>query len=184
MSQVKETLSKPLTSSSLQTGMLLILDPDNCPLPDGCGPRYSLLDNDMKPTIALKGNVLNEHSGMVISAEGKLKALPEELRDKPGYEGIESILQIKRYHLKTSIPFSSFLVDQASRWSKEKLGCELLWDKSFSWQAGENRSRLIVRMTDTFHGSEPMPYIELHFDGNRGTFIEQQSELGGIVPCS
>ena len=164
------------------TGMLLVIEPEKCPLVEGCGPRFSLLGRDLKSQVAVQGDILPDHDKLVLTVIGKASPVPEELKGKSGYERISAVVDVTKYRLRTAIPYRPFLVEQATAYSSENFGCDLLWDKSYTWGIEEGTSQLTVRMTDAFSGDSP-PWVELTYDGNTGDFIGVESQPESLNPC-
>lgn len=166
------------------TGMLHHSDPDACQFPGGCGPEFSLLDESLQSWIPLEGRIDSAHHNLVIEVEGKTTGISRDhrefLRESAGSYGIK----VRRYRLLSSIPYHGFLVEQAGEFTTRKYGCELLWDKSFGWEAVGGRIHLLVRMTDTFSNRDPKPYLELVFDGETGHFLQENLEPWGTNPCA
>ena len=164
------------------TGMLLVIEPDRCPIVEGCGPRFSLLGRDLRSQVAIEGDILPEHVNLVLTVVGDANPLPEDLKGKSGYERVSAVVDVSKYRLRTAIPYRPFLVEQATQYTTENYGCDLLWDKSYSWSIVEGTSHLIVRMTDV-SGGDSAPWVELTYDGNTGDFISVASRPDSINPC-
>ena len=164
------------------TGMLLVLNPDKCPLAEGCGPEFSLLGRNLKTRIAVDGKFQWKHRNLIVTVVGKPKPLSDELRSKSGYENIRSHVNVEKYRLRSKIAYQPFLVEQATAYTTSKLGCDLLWDKSYSWNITNNTPHLMVRMTNTF-ATEPYPYLELTYNGQSGGLISAVLKPDDIDPC-
>ena len=164
------------------TGMLLVLDPERCPLVAGCGPQFSLLGRNLKSQVAVQGPILPEHNNLIVTVIGKPSRLPDDLRGKSGYERISAILSIKKYRLRSTIPYYPFLVEQATVHTTEEFGCDLLWDKSYSWNIEDNVPSLSVRMTNTF-APQPQPWVELSFNGDSGELTGVKTDPTQLNPC-
>jgi hypothetical protein len=164
------------------TGMLQIIDPDKCPLVEGCGPTLSLLGRNLKSQIAVTGEIPLEHDKLILTVTGIPAPLSEELAGKSGYERVRALMAIDGYRVRSKIPYYPFLVDQATAYTTENFGCDLLWDKSYSWTIENEESQLQVRMTDTTV-AKPQPWIELAYNGDSGAFISVSSEPADINPC-
>ena len=99
------------------TGMLLYLDPDKCPLVEGCGPIYSLLGRSLKSQIAITGDLSPEHNHLIVSVVGEPAPLPADLKDKSSYENISAVVAVNGYRLRSNIPYHKFLVDEATNFT-------------------------------------------------------------------
>jgi hypothetical protein len=154
-----------------------------CPFADGCGPSFSLLDESLSTWTPLEGRFDPEHHHLVVSVDGRKTSIDREHQRFLGDAAAPHGIKAKRYRLLSSIPYHPFLVEQASAFTTRKYGCELLWDKSYRWQQVGDRVHLIVRMTDTFHAQEPMPFLELTYDGETGHFLEEEMQPWGLNPC-
>jgi hypothetical protein len=164
-------------------GMLQYSPPGECPYPSGCGPEFSLLDETLSTWTPLQGDVDPAHNQLVIQVDGRTTGIDRDDREFLGSAAAENALKVRRYRLLSEIPYHDFLVAQASEFTTRKYGCELLWDKTFSWRLAEDRVHLIVRMTNTFHRSDTKPFLELSFDGTTGHFLKEDLEPWGINPC-
>ena len=58
-------------------------------------------------------------------------------------------------------------MDEAESYTTANFGCDLLWDKTYSWSINDNVPELSVKMTDTY-ADEPQPWVELTYNGNNG----------------
>ena len=170
------------SSETELTGMLLVLDPDKCPLAEGCGPQFSLLGRKLQTQIAITGDISPEHNNLILSVIGDPAPLPSGQSGQSGYENIDATVTVNRYRLRSSIPYHSFLVNEATNFSTSRYGCDLLWDKSFKWSIKDNIPLLSVRMTNTF-SDNPQPWIELTFNGNDGSFLSEQKSSQEFDPC-
>jgi hypothetical protein len=164
------------------TGMLQIVDADKCPLVEGCGPVLSLLGRNLKSQIAIMGDIPVEQDKLVLTVTGIPGPLSDELSGKSGYERIKASMTIDGFRVRSKIPYYPFLVDQATAYTTEKFGCDLLWDKSYSWTIENEEAQLMVRMTNTTV-AEPQPWVELAYNGDSGAFISVASEPANINPC-
>ena len=165
------------------TGVLLVLDPERCPLVEGCGPVFSLMGRNLKSQVAITGDLDPKYNHHIISVAGEATQLPEELVGKSGYERIKATVNVTSYRLRSAIPYYPFLVEQAATHTLEKFGCELLWDKSYSWTIEDDLPVLKVKMTDT-KVDQPQPWVELSFDGNSGSLISETREPLQLNPCT
>jgi hypothetical protein len=172
------------TSDGDIVGVLFHSNPDTCPLPDGCGPEFSLLDENLSLWTPLEGRLDPEHHHLVIAVEGRTRPIAREHVQFLGNLAAPNQVRVKRYRLLSTIPYHRFLVEQASEFTTRKYGCDLLWDKSFRWQRADDRANLIVRMTNTYSNEEPKPYLELTYDGQTGHFLEETLEPWGTNPCA
>jgi hypothetical protein len=164
------------------TGMLLVLEPEKCPLVEGCGPHFSLLGRELKSQIAIEGDIMPEHRNLILSVIGSPAPLPTEYVGQSGYERISGIMKVKKYRLRSSLPYHGFLVEQATEYTTRTFGCDLLWDKSFSWTIEDDVAHLIVRMTDTF-SADPQPWVQLAYNGSTGDLIDATVQPEGVQPC-
>ena len=169
-------------SSTELTGMLLVLDPEKCPLAKGCGPAFNLLGRNLQSQVAITGDISPDHHGLIISVIGTPSPLPSDLIDQSGYEKIQAMIEVSEYRLRSSIPYHGFLVEQASVYTTQSFGCDLLWDKSFQWSIEDGIPELSVRMTDTFN-LQPQPWVELIYNGNNGALIRKKTNPKDLNPC-
>ncbi len=138
-----------------------------CSIPEGCGPKYQLLNSDMKTYTVLVGDINESHSELILQVIGKK---------------INTTNSIGVYSYKTlsEIPYHNFLIGKGGEYTKQNYPClslqggsVTLWNKEFGWEVISNETILKVRMTDVRSGEEPQPYYELWYDGNSGQFIKE-----------
>ncbi|KAA3626446.1 MAG: hypothetical protein DWQ08_08330 [Proteobacteria bacterium] len=165
------------------TGLLHWSDPDTCPFPAGCGPEFSLIDESFSVWTPLEGDFDPAHHNLVVRVEGKTISVDRDHRAFLKEMAAAHAVKARRYRLLSTIPYHEFLVKQAGDFTSRKYGCELLWDKSFSWREIDGRIHLVVRMTDTLGGREPARYLELSYDGQTGHFLREDMRPWGINPC-
>ena len=164
------------------TGLLHIVEAEKCPLVKGCGPVLSLLGRNLKSQVAVIGEIPLEHDKLILTVSGTPDPLSDELTGKSGYERIKASITIDDFRVRSSIPYYPFLVDQATAYTTENFGCDLLWDKSYSWTIENEDAQLQVRMTNTLI-ADPQPWVELAYSGNTGAFISVTAEPANINPC-
>jgi len=164
-------------------GMLHHSPPGECRLAAGCGPEFNLLNERLDRFTPLYGSFEPEHHHLVIEVDGRPTDIRREDREFLGTLAADRAIRSRRYRVLSEIPFHDFLVEQASAFTTRKYGCDLLWDKTFSWRFVDERVHLVVRMTNTMLALDPKPYLELTFDGTTGHFLEEELEPWGINPC-
>ncbi len=165
------------------TGMLLVLDPAKCPIAAGCGPQFSLLGQNLTTQVALNGDIDPAHAGLILSVAGNTLPLLSEWRDQSGYERINTMVDVEYYRVLSFIPYHAYLTEEGTKYTTENFGCDLLWDKWYSWDFTQGRPQLTVRMTDTF-ASEPQPWIELSYEGRTGKLANTTAYPAGANPCN
>ena len=165
------------------TGMLQVVDAAKCPLAEGCGPRFSLLGSDLKSQIEVEGDIKPEHERLILSVVGEPGPLADDRVGTSGYERINTTIKISQYRLRSSIPYYPFLVEKAAEFSAQNFGCEVLWDKTYSWTIEQDIPLLSVKMTDTF-AAAPQPWIELTYNGSSGEFVDSETSSDNITPCA
>ncbi len=181
--QWESTRTSADAHESALTGMLLVLDPAKCPIAAGCGPQFSLLGQNLITQVAITGDIDPVHAGLILSVEGNTSTLPSELSDQSGYERINTVADVEQYRVLSSIPYHAYLVEAGTKYTTENFGCDLLWDKLYSWDFTQGGTQLIVRMTDTFaSGSEP--WIELSYDGLTGELVHATAHPVVENPCN
>lgn len=153
-----------------RSGVLVIIDPSRCQLPEGCGARARLMDAHFENGLPLVGAVDDSLSGRVVTVTGT---------ETPDREA----LIVSRIEPHTAFPYHPFLVEAASRYTRSHYGCKVAWNKRFSWKLRAGVGWLGVRMTNTHQPGENKPFIELWFNGENGLFIKALSALGGTSPC-
>ena len=164
------------------TGMLQVLDPEKCPLADGCGPQFSLLGRNFNSRVAVQGPFLSDHQNLIVTVIGTPSPLPDELKNNSGYERISAMMSVKKYRLRSTVPYYPFLVEQATIHTTSEFGCDLLWDKSYAWTIENNVTYLNVRMTNTF-AAQPQPWLELSFNGHSGDLTSLKTDPPQLDPC-
>lgn len=171
------------TADDPLVGLLQYADPADCPASRYCGPAFSLLNETLDRWTPLDGDLQAVHHNRVISIDGRVTSIDEEDREWFGDAAAPRAIDVRRYRLLSEIPYHSFLVEQASGFTTQKYGCDLLWDKSFRWQRVDGRIHYVVRMTDTFSDAQPRPYLELTYDGTTGHFLAEDMQPWGMNPC-
>ena len=179
---VSKTYEAPSSDMKELTGMLQIVDPEKCPLVKGCGPQFSLLGRNLKSQIAIEGDFSLGQNRHILTVSGTTNTLPADLADKDGYEKIKALINVQKYEVRSKIAYHPFLVDEATKYTTANYGCDLLWDKSYSWTIEDGVPQLQVKMTNTF-SKEPQPWVQLSYDGNSGELISVVSEPTQINPC-
>ena len=172
----------PPSGKTELTGMLVIVDPEKCPLVEGCGPQFSLLGRKLDTRVALTGPIMPEHENLIISVVGRASELPADLAGKSGYETVSAAVKVKKYRLRSNIPYFPFLVEKASEVTIDQFGCDLLWDKTYSWTVENDEPLLSVRMTNTY-ADAPQPWVELTFNGNSGELHATALNPHNLAPC-
>jgi hypothetical protein len=158
-----------------RSGMLIIIDPSVCQLPEGCGPRYRLMDERFQSWLPLEGTIDQSLSERVITVTGTVKSGQTGEADKS--------VTVSHIEPHTTLPYHSFLVEAASRYTKSRYGCKVEWNKSYSWKLRAGVGWISVRMTNTHLPGEKKPFIELWYNGDNGLFIKELSALGSTFPC-
>jgi len=166
------------------TGILLVVT--NCWIPEGCGPKYQLLDSGLQSYTPLLGDVKESDSGLIIRVTGNKTTLPRsEYRDM-NYRGPTEAIRVSFYSVLSTIPYHDFLVNKAGEYTSQKYPClahtvygkvGTNYNKSFSWELMNNTSILKVKMS-----SSDASY-ELWYDGNSGNFIKEIVNPVGKVFC-
>ncbi|NKB76074.1 MAG: hypothetical protein GKR96_03260 [Gammaproteobacteria bacterium] len=182
-------LTAPLEEHALPsiTGILVIKDPKTCPLAEGCGPKYSLLDKTLSQRVALAGKKIdslftNLDHGLIFTVTGDQHALPSSLVSTSGYENIQSVLDVMDVHQRTQHSYLSFLTQNSASYTKDRLGCALKWNKSYLWDETDNVVTLTVVMTNT-EASPPTPYLSLTYDGNSGKLLSEEAYPSPLPHC-
>ncbi|GJL80909.1 MAG: hypothetical protein DHS20C01_05430 [marine bacterium B5-7] len=165
-------------------GMLHHSVPGECLSHDGCGPTFSLLDETLSRFTPLYGEADPKHDGLVIMADGDITRINKADARSLGDAAAARAIKMKRYRLLSKIPYHDFLVQQAGEYTINTYGCDLLWDKTFSWRYEDKQVHLQVRMTDTFSTMQPNPYVELSFDGTTGDLIGSALSPSDANPCT
>lgn len=163
------------------TGMLQVIDPEKCPLVKGCGPQFSLLGRNLKLQVAIEGDFSPEHHRHILTVTGTRNPLPANLVDKSGYEKIKSIINVQKYEVRSKITYP-FLVDETTKYTIANYGCDLLWDKFYSWTFEGGGPQLQIKMTNTF-SNDPQPWVQLSYDGGSGKLVSVVSEPAQMNPC-
>ena len=164
------------------TGMLIVVD--NCLIPEGCGPRYRLMDENFQNMIPLIGDIRAADSGLIVTARGQWGDLPQGAENDLNYRGPWRAFFADDYQKHSDIKYHSFLVAAAREESQKKYGCAILWNKTFGWKFENSIARIRVRMTDTYAKKSPQPFIEFAFDANSGELLNAPEELNGRNPCA
>ena len=179
-------LRKHTHELSSVTGLLMELDPQKCLVEAGCGPTFSLLDETHKPVLALQGDAIptaSNLSGLIVKVTGTIEPLSKEHLGAPGYGSIKQTMNVSELEARSSIHYYPFLVDQADSYTIHEYGCQLRWDKSYSWKQAANRIEIAVTMTDTLDSGEKLTLI---YDATSGAFITNNTTrdfLAALPSC-
>jgi len=179
------------TTEEYKIGMLSVILPENCCIPEGCGPTYKLMYpapdlNEIYPPftyIPLLGNISHYHDQLIIKVIGEDTILPPEEYGSMNYYGPTYAIFVQEYELLSQIKYHDFLVPEAKNYTEQTYGCFICWNKTFSWEINGNQSIIKVRLTNTFSAETSLPFIELWYDGNTGQFIKEENNLNGNNPC-
>lgn len=162
-------------------GMLVVVEPEDCMLPEGCGPRNRVYDEEFDRRVVALGELEAADSGRIVRLEGRWAA------STAAGEGddTERVLEVSDYRVLSRFEYHDFLVRQADLFARERFGCAVGWDKTFAWRMRGDVPYLIVRMTDTRTGEDPgAPRIELWFDGVTGHRVEVDIQPPDADPCA
>ncbi|NKB62248.1 MAG: hypothetical protein GKR95_08980 [Gammaproteobacteria bacterium] len=169
------------------TGILVVKAPETCPFTEGCGPKYSLLNENLDERIALRGVKLEslftaQDHGMIFTVTGKHVELATSLVSISGYENVQSTLNVSGIQRRTHFSYLGFLTTNAASYTKTTFGCEIKWDKSYSWKETNGKITVSVVMEDTM-STKPRPYLKLTYDGESGTLLEVDSSSVPLSVC-
>ena len=167
-----------------QTGMLVVTDPADCEIVEGCGPRYTLRSSDFSKRTALFGDIQDDHAQHIVTVRGKRKILSESEQQQMNYHGGPEAINVNSYRVHAKIKYHRFLVEQAQLYTEDTYGCSLLWDKSFAWKLIDDVPYLIVRMTDTFSNKSYKPFVELWYNGKTGDLSRENKSSADLDPCA
>jgi len=101
------------------TGMLSVVDPSDCAIPEGCGPKYKLRDETFSTWTPLLGEIDDDHSQLLVTVYGTWVPLPPEERHQMGYDGLEEAILVEDHVVHSSIKYHDFLVAQARAYAEE-----------------------------------------------------------------
>ena len=166
------------------TGMLVVVDPEKCTIREGCGPKYRLMNESFTGYTVLLGNVKDVDDQLLITINGHFVPLSEKARLSNDYRGREEAIEVERYDVLTEIKYRSLLIDKAARDSRQRFGCNVLWDKSFSWQFSGGRPVLVVKLANIHTNISRSPFIELSYDGRTGALLSEKRSQPDLNPCT
>jgi hypothetical protein len=164
-------------------GMLSVVT--NCLIPEGCGPKYHLLDKNLNRNIILIGDFKDKDDGLIVRLSGTYIASSSEKYKKitsvSGANRLLPVMEVSSSITLSKIPYHTFLVEQAGKYSVAKgYVCPSknngTNNKSFSWDLVNEEPLLKVRMTNTFSEEIPKPFYELWYNGKTGDFIKEIAE--------
>jgi len=171
------------------SGVLIIYD--NCMIPEGCGPKYILWENETKKYIPLVGKIEDTDSGLIVKINGTKEKMnmkdvmpKEELNLGGDIENkLIDVIKVKNYQKINTIPYHDFLVDKGNEYTQINYPCLYIqesknirgtkWDKNFDWEINENETILKIKMIDTSSKREKKPFYEIWYDGSSGNFIKE-----------
>lgn len=169
---------KPSSASSSKlverVGVLLVLRDDDCLLSSGCGPRYSLLSEDLRSrTVALIGNVNQSLEGRLIAVQGKLSQASAS-------SDIDGVLNVQDTIAITHVPTQSFLETQSDKYISEAYGCYLFWDKTYHWHLQGKQPYLSALLHNNNQSEQS---IELIYDGISSELKREIKTPDELNPC-
>ncbi len=164
-------------------GILAVLDQDNCRLDDGCGPKYRIFSEDFDDRIALLGEIADDHRDQIIRVRGTWTFMSDEDRKGVDREWGDTAVDVTGYEVLSPLKYRDFLVDKANRYTEENFGCSSLWDKSFRWRINNDQLSLIVRITKSQVDLGSLPYIELRYDAQTESLIDEIKSSVKVNPC-
>ena len=158
----------------------------NCMIPEGCGPKYKLLDANLQTYMPLLGDIKETDSGLIVKITGSKVVLPKSEYKDMNYRGPTEAIQVSSYTVMSKIPYHDFLVNKAGEYTMQKYPClahtvygkiGTNYNRTFSWELVNDVSILKVKMTGD-KGS-----YELSYDGNTGNFIKEVTEPEHVLFC-
>ncbi len=159
-------------------GVLLVTSEEDCLLVDGCGPAYSLLASDMRMrTVELTGKVDESMRGQLIAVQGNLAkagSVAEETLD---------VINVQKSLAITPDETQSFLDKEADTYVSEAYGCNLYWDRNYSWSLEGRQPYLIIAMRSSI-GASAGHSIKLIFDGLTGEVERELKFPEYMDPCN
>ena len=164
----------------------------DCMIPEGCGPKYTLWDSELKSSIPLLGNIKDKDSGLIIRVIGNKTALPPSEYGDMNYRGTTEAIKVSSYSVLSKISYHDFLVDKAGEYTLQKYPCLASkeygsiftkYNKTFLWELMDSTPVIKVRMTDTLSGVKPEAFYELWYNANSGNFIKEVDEPKDKVFC-
>ncbi len=164
-----------------QTGMLRAID--HCLIPEGCGPKYRIQDEDLRSFMPLLGSIHDSHDQLIISVHGEVVPLPPEQAIGFNYAGPYEAILVEDYSVHSSIPFHDYLVPAARTHAEAIYGCFVPWNKTFGWFLDAGVPKIWVRMTNTLSNETPRPFVQFTFEAQAGALLETIDNLNGQSPC-
>ena len=168
----------------VETGMLSVIDPAACGIPEGCGPKYRIWDQELKSFMPLLGPINDSHHQLIISVRGQVVPLPPEQAIGFNYTGPFEAILAEDYVVHSSIPYHDYLVPAARTHAEAIYGCFIPWNKTFGWSLDAGVPEIWVRMTHTLSNDTPLPFVQFTFDGRAGALLETIDNLSGESPCT
>lgn len=165
------------------TGILAIVNTQDCPLVEGCGPKYRIFSEDFDDRIPLLGDISDDHSDQLIKVQGVWTFLSDEESRGLNRDAGDAAVKVASYEILSPLKYRDFLIDEADQYTVENYGCSSLWDKSFRWRTNNDQLTLIVRLTESSLAREPLPYLELWFDANSRALTTESASSDGVDPC-
>lgn len=149
-------------------GMLSVVT--DCWEPEGCGPKYTLLNPEMKSPIPLLGDINDEHAELVIKVIGKETKLPESEYNAFPYYGSTTAIKVTSYQTLSKKPYFKLLLGKVVENAK---GCQGLtsWDTTFSWEM-EDEDNVFLKIRKSKLKGQPYNFHKHWYDGNTGEYIK------------
>ena len=140
--------------SEFIVGMLTVVDPADCPIPEGCGAKYKLWTSDMSACLALQGPICDEDGGRIIRARGFWASGVPGTPSFCGYESNPELFVVQSYAVRSRIEFPEFLREAKDGLAERVYGCWIPWDTSHLWRLDRGAPELILRLTALPGGAE------------------------------
>jgi hypothetical protein len=170
----------PASAEIIETGILLVVDV--CPI-EWCGSRYKVWNSDLSAYIPIIGSVLDSYSQQLVTVWGSVVPLPPVELEEPDAPHGDFAIAAEYVERLGAVRYHDFLVPEAHRYTRARYGCDVPWNKTFGWGLSGSVPELWVRLTDTFSGESPLPYLELRYDARDASFLREQNNLNGRNPC-
>ncbi|MFC2077017.1 hypothetical protein ACFLT7_08035 [candidate division KSB1 bacterium] len=159
-------------------GMLLVIDPEDCGIPEGCGPKYTLWDEEFKIFIPLIYNVDDNLHQLIIKVEGEKTVLPICEYNSMSFDGPMAAILVETCEPISTIKYHKYLLEKAEEYYIEKYGEHKSWNKTFFWGMIDDEPVLKARMDKAWSDTEPQ-YVELWYNGVTGILIKEINTIIG-----
>jgi len=166
------------------TGILAVVDVDECSAGVDCGPRYQLYNGDFTVRTALVGELHDVHDGLLVTVQGAWDSVQNAPLKGPGWRRTDEAIRVADYEIHTGVRIRGFLSRNAAQYTQSKFGCTVQWPQAYAWRIINREPFLIVRLSSPKVSVTGAEFVELWYHGDTGNFLRENLSHANLKPCS